>query len=212
MRYGRVMEHQKPPRRDPGPLFRLAVDFGPLLVFFAVNALSSGTQIGRVLTSTLAFMIATAVAMIVSRWRAGHISPMLWMSGALVLVFGGLTLWFHSETFIKVKPTIVYLMFAAILTFGLVTGRPLLKQLLEAAYPGLTERGWQLLTRNWAVFFVVMAILNEAIWRTQSWDFWVGYKLWGAMPLTVVFAMANIPMLMKHGLAAAEQTQLPPEQ
>lgn len=206
------MEHTKPPRAEPGPLFRLAVDFGPLLVFFAVNALATGPQIGRVLTSTVAFMIATAVAMVISRWRAGSISPMLWMSGALVLVFGGLTLWFHSETFIKLKPTIVYLMFASILTFGLLTGRPLLKQLLEAAYPGLTERGWTLLTRNWAVFFVVMAVLNEAVWRTQSWDFWVGYKLWGVMPATVLFAMANIPMLMKHGLNAPEKVALPPEQ
>lgn len=206
------MEHTKPPRPAPGPLFRLAVDFGPLLTFFAVNAFAEGPQIQRVLTSTVAFMLATAAAMIVSRWKAGHISPMLWMSGALVLVFGGLTLWFHSETFIKVKPTIVYLMFAAILTFGLVTGRPLLKQLLEAAYPGLTERGWMLLTRNWALFFAGMAVLNEAVWRTQTWDFWVGYKLWGAMPLTVVFAMANIPMLMKHGLNAGEKVELPPEQ
>lgn len=206
------MEYTKPPRPTPGPLFRLAVDFGPLLTFFAVNAFADGPQIQRVLTSTVAFMLATAAAMIVSRWKAGHISPMLWMSGALVLVFGGLTLWFHSETFIKVKPTIVYLMFAAILTFGLVTGRPLLKLLLEAAYPGLTERGWMLLTRNWAIFFVAMAVLNEAVWRTQTWDFWVGYKLWGAMPLTVVFAMANIPMLMKHGLNAAEKMELPPEQ
>lgn len=206
------MEHTNPTRRDPGPLFRLAVDFGPLLTFFAVNAFAEGPQIQRVLTSTVAFMLATAAAMIVSRWKAGHISPMLWMSGALVLVFGGLTLWFHSETFIKVKPTIVYLMFAAILTFGLLTGRPLLKQLLEAAYPGLTERGWMLLTRNWALFFAAMAVLNEAVWRTQTWDFWVGYKLWGAMPMTVVFAMANIPMLMKHGLNAGEKVELPPEQ
>lgn len=206
------MEHANPPRPDPGPLFRLAVDFGPLLVFFAVNIIADGPQIQRVLTSTVAFMLATAAAMILSRWKAGHISPMLWMSGALVLVFGGLTLWFHSETFIKIKPTIVYLMFAAILTFGLMTGRPLLKQLLEAAYPGLTERGWTLLTRNWAAFFVLMAVLNEAVWRTQSWDFWVGYKLWGAMPLTVLFALANIPMLMKHGLTAAEKVELPPEQ
>lgn len=206
------MEHANPPRPDPGPLFRLAVDFGPLLVFFAVNIIADGPQIQRVLTSTVAFMLATAAAMILSRWKAGHISPMLWMSGALVLVFGGLTLWFHSETFIKIKPTIVYLMFAAILTFGLMTGRPLLKQLLEAAYPGLTERGWTLLTRNWAAFFVLMAVLNEAVWRTQSWDFWVGYKLWGAMPLTVLFALANIPMLMKHGLTAAEKVDMPPEQ
>lgn len=209
------------PRPAPSPLFRLAIDFGPLAVFFLVNGLSSRLPLppgfdalGGVLLATGAFMIATFVAMLVSQWRTGHISPMLWMSGALVLVFGGLTLYFHDATFIKVKPTIVYAMFAAVLAFGLATGRPLLQQLLEAAYPGLTEAGWRRLTINWMLFFVVMAVLNEAVWRTQSWDFWVGYKLWGAMPLTLLFALANVPMLMRHGLTTGEATEaaLPPEQ
>lgn len=185
---------------EGNPLLKLAVDFGPLLVFFAVNTLTGGLAITRVLTATAAFMVATAVAMIVSRWKLGHISPMLWMSGALVLVFGGLTLWFHNDVFIKMKPTIVYAMFASILAFGLATGRPLLRSLLESAYPGLTAEGWRKLTINWTIFFVAMAILNEIVWRNTSWDFWVGFKLWGAMPLTIVFALANIPMLLKHGL------------
>jgi intracellular septation protein len=199
---------------EGNPLLKLAVDFGPLVVFFAVNALSGGLAITRVMTATAAFMVATAVAMIVSRWKLGHISPMLWMSGALVLVFGGLTLWFHDETFIKMKPTIVYAMFAAILGFGLATGRPLLRSLLESAYPGLTAEGWRKLTINWTIFFIGMAILNEIVWRSTSWDFWVGFKLWGAVPLTIVFAISNIPMLLKHGLNTDPKktvAALPPE-
>ncbi|CAN5547905.1 septation protein A [soil metagenome] len=201
------------PKLCPG--LRLAIDFGPLAIFFFVNMVTHGLQITRVLTATAAFMVATGIAMAVSRWKAGHVSPMLWMSGALVIVFGGLTLYFHSETFIKVKPTIVYSMFAAVLAFGLATGRPLLQGLLESAYPGLTDKGWRKLTINWMLFFVGMAVLNEFVWRHSTWDFWVGFKLWGAMPLTVVFALANVPMLLKHGLndpAAAAETALPPEQ
>jgi intracellular septation protein len=199
---------------------KLLVDFGPLAIFFAVNALTGGLAITRVLTATVAFMVATAVAMIVSRWKLGHISPMLWMSGGLVLVFGSLTLWFHDSLFIKIKPTIVYSMFAAILGFGLATGRPLLKTLLESAYPGLTTEGWRKLTINWTIFFVGMAILNEVVWRITAPNAdsdlttWAAFKLWGAVPLTVVFALANIPMLLKHGLSADPKTvaeTIPPE-
>ena len=156
----------------------------------------------RVLVATAAFMVATVIAMIVSRVKLGRISPMLWLSGALVVVFGGLTLYFHDERFIKMKPTIVYAMFSALLFFGLVTGRPLIQMVLGSVYSGLTPVGWRKLTRNWAIFFAFMAVLNEVVWRHSTWDFWVGFKLWGAMPLTIGFAIANIPMLLKHGLNA----------
>ena len=202
-----------PAKPATGPGFRMLVDFGPLAVFFLVNTFAPGPQLSRVLAATAAFMVAIAVAMIASRVKTGHISPMLWVSGALVLVFGALTLYFHNDTFIKVKPTIVYSMFAAVLAFGLITKRPMLQMVLETAYPGLSPRGWHLLTINWTIFFVVMAVLNEIVWRTQSWDFWVGFKLWGVVPLTFVFAMLNVPMLMKHGLNAEKPTDapLPPE-
>lgn len=199
----------------PAPGLRLLIDFGPLAVFFVVNMLMDGPQLARMLAATAAFMVAIFLAMGLSLWKTKHISPMLWVSGVLVLVFGGLTLWFHDETFIKIKPTLVYSMFAIILVYGLVTGKPLLQRLLESAYPGLTARGWRLLTINWAIFFVVMAILNEIVWRTQSWDFWVGFKLWGVMPLTFLFAAGNIPMLLRHGLATDAEIidkALPPEQ
>ncbi len=192
----------------------MLIDFGPLAIFFLVNTFGPGPQLARVLAATAAFMVAIFIAMGLSLWKTKHISPMLWISGVLVLVFGGLTLWFHDETFIKVKPTIVYTMFAVVLTYGVIAGKPLLQMLLESAYPGLTAKGWRLLTINWAVFFAAMAILNEIVWRTQSWDFWVGFKLWGVVPLTLLFAAGNIPMLLRHGLSTDGEIidkALPPE-
>jgi intracellular septation protein len=180
-----------------------------------VNSFMGGPQLTRMLAATAAFMVAIFLAMGLSLWKTRHISPMLWISGVLVLVFGGLTLWFHNDTFIKVKPTLVYSMFAIVLIYGLITKKPLLQMLLESAYPGLTARGWQLLTVNWAAFFVVMAVLNEIVWRTQSWDFWVAFKLWGVVPLTLLFAIGNVPLLLRHGLKTDGEIvdkALPPEQ
>ena len=194
--------------REPGPALRLAIDLGPLVVYFAAFLLTKDVVI-----STAIFMAATLAAIIGSWITSGRISAMLCFSGVMVLVFGGLTVWLQDATFIKIKPTIYYLMVAAILGFGLATGRPTLKAVLGNAYPGLTDLGWAKLTRNWAFFFVGMAIANEAVWRSTSMEFWLGYKLWGAMPATLLFALANVPMLMKHGLNAdkAEDAALPPQ-
>ena len=201
--------------KAPSPMLRLAIDAGPLVVFFAVNQLASGPQLAKALAATIAFMVAIAVAMVLSRLKLGRISPMLWLSGGLVLVFGALTLYFHDTTFIKVKPTFVYSMLAAVLAFGLATGRPLLKMMLESAYPGLTERGWRKLTVNWVAFFAVMAVANEVAWRIlapgDDLTRWAGFKLWVAVPATFIFALANIPMLMRNGLMV-EDAPIPPEQ
>lgn len=197
-------------KEAPGAGARLAIDLGPLLVFFAVNFVR-----GDILEATLAFMIAISAAMIFSKVKYRHISPMLWFSGVMVLVLGGVTLWLHDETFIKIKPTIYYAMVASLLLFGLATGRNLLKTVLGTAYPGLSERGWQILTRNWAAFFLVMAVLNEAVWRNSSTDFWIGFKIWGFMPATFLFALAHVPMLMRHGMElekAQEEPPIPPVQ
>ena len=142
--------------------------------------------------------------------RFRRISPMLWFSGVLVVVMGGVTIWLHDETFIKMKPTFYYLLVAALLAFGLFTGRPLLKRVLGSSYPGLDEDGWRKLTRNWALFFAFMAVLNEGVWRNTTTDFWIGFKLWGAIPLTFLFALANIPMLLKHGLNREQATPVEP--
>jgi len=199
--------------RPLSPGMRMLIDFGPLAIFFAVNSLASGPQLGRILAATAAFMVAMGVAMALSWWKARHISPMLWITGALVIVFGGLTLYYHDQTFIQVKPTIVYAMFAVVLAFGLLTGRPLLQMLLEQAYPGLSARGWRLLTVNWTGFFVAMAVLNEVMRQVLDWDQWVTFKTWAVIPLTLVFAVINIPMLLRHGLQLdkPEDTPIPPE-
>jgi intracellular septation protein len=128
----------------------------------------------------------------------------------MVVVLGGLTIWLHDETFIKIKPTIYYSVVAALLLFGMHTGRNLLKMVLGTAYPGLSDRGWQLLNRNWAIFFLVMALLNEAVWRSTSTDNWVSFKLWFFLPSTFLFAFANVPMLMRHGLDLDEPKEEPP--
>lgn len=201
------------PRPKPSAGLRMALDYGPLIVFFAVNSLAPGIQLQRILTATLAFMIAMAVAIAVSWWKTRHVSPMLWITGVLVLVFGGLTLYYHDQTFIQVKPTIVYAMFAVILGYGLITNKPLLQTMLESAYPGLSAKGWRLLTINWTVFFVAMAVLNEVMRHLLDWDRWVTFKTWVVIPLTLVFAIANIPMLLRHGLQLEkpEDAPVPPE-
>ncbi len=194
---------------------KLAIDLGPLLVFFLVNGFAPVPDVLRIFYATGAFMAAMIVAMVISQIRYKHISPMLLFSGVMVMVLGGVTLWLHNETFIKIKPTIYYCVAAGLLTFGVVTKRNLLAAVLGSAYPGLSDRGWQLLTRNWILFFLAMAIVNEAVWRTTTTDFWVGFKLWGALPATFVFAMANVPMLMKHGMqleTGKEEPPVPPSQ
>lgn len=196
-------------QQGPSAGARLAIDLGPLIVFFAVNAWRDD-----IIEATIAFMIAITASLLVSWLRYRHISPLLWFSGFMVVVLGGITVWLHDETFIKIKPTIYYSFVAALLLFGMYTGRNLLKMVLGTAYPGLSERGWQLLTRNWALFFIVMALVNEAVWRTTSTDFWIGFKLWGALPATFLFALANVPMLMRHGmqLDTKEEPPVPPTQ
>ena len=212
----------------PSPTLRAAIDYGPLAVFFLANFLlpagvavrlvvgasdvlaglppEQARTIARVLVATAAFIAATLAAMAAARARLGRVPPMLWVSGGLVVVFGGLTLWFRDERFLQMKPTLVYLLLAGVLAFGLVSGRPLLGAVLGSAYPGLSDEGWRKLTRNWALFFTGMAAANEVVWRGFGWDVWVAYKLWGAIPATLVFAVANVPMLLRHGL----QTEPPP--
>ena len=188
------------PKTEPQGGAKLLIDLGPLLVFFLVNFLAPVPSFMKIFVATGAFMAAMVAAMLFSAIRYHRISPLLWFSGIMVVVLGGLTIWLHDETFIKMKPTVYYLLVAALLAFGLATDRPLLQRVLGSTYPGLDEEGWSKLTRNWALFFAFMACLNEAVWRNSSTSFWIGFKLWGALPLTFLFAAANIPMLLRHGL------------
>jgi intracellular septation protein len=187
--------------REPTGTARVLIDIGPLLVFFLVNFLAPVPSAIKIFVATGAFMAAMVAALVFAAVRYRYVSPLLLFSGVMVVVLGGLTIWLHNETFIKVKPTIYYTLVAAVLTFGLATGRPLLKMVLGSTYPGLDEDGWRKLTRNWAIFFAIMAVVNEAVWRNSTTDFWIAFKLWGAIPATLLFAAANVPMLIRHGLA-----------
>lgn len=183
----------------------LALDFGPLLVFFLTYKGAGwfwgpGNPITAMTFGTAAFMAAIVVAVIISKVKLGRVSPMLWLSAMLILFFGGLTIYFHDQRFIQIKPTIIYSFFALMLLGGLVRGKALLKYLLQAAYDGLTEEGWRKLSRNWAFFFIGMALANEVMRRSMSFDSWLAVKVWGVTIVSVVFAAANIPMLMRHGL------------
>jgi intracellular septation protein len=178
----------------PHPGWSLAIDYGPLLVFFLAF------RIGGIFAATGSFMVAIVVAIIVSRWRLNRVSPMLWLSAVLVLGFGGLTLWLHDPVMIRYKATAVYVLLSGLLFIGLARGKPLLKYVLEAGYDGLTDRGWMILSRNWAFFFAALAIANQIlIYLKVSDSTYVNVKVWGFIGVTFLFAMANIPVLMKHG-------------
>ena len=175
------------------PLLKLSLEIGPLVVFFVANS-----QFG-IFNATVAFMAATAVALGISYALTRTIPTMPLVTGVFVMVFGALTVWLQDETFIKVKPTIVNLLFAAILTFGLMTGRLFLKMVLDSAFM-LTDRGWHILTRAWIGFFISLALINEIVWRLFSTDFWVSFKLFGIMPLTIIFSIALVPVITKHAI------------
>lgn len=174
------------------PVHKLVVEMGPLVLFFLVN-----WKMG-IFYATGAFMAAVATSMLYSWVTVRHIPPMLWVTGVMVLFFGGLTIYLQDDLFIKLKPTIVNLIFASVLFLGLKINRPFLKMLFEAAFPPITEPGWRRLTVNWALFFVFLAALNEGVWRTTTTDFWVAFKVWGVMPITFLFSLTQVPVMMKH--------------
>ena len=180
------------------PALKLALEFGPLVLFFLVNA-RFGVFVG-----TGAFMAAFFVAFAVSYALTRHIPLMALISAGIVVVFGGLTLILQDETFIKVKPTIIYLLFASVLAGGLLAGKPLLSVVFDSVF-NLTGTGWRKLTLRWAGFFFAMALINEIVWRTQSTEFWLGFKAFAVIPLTFVFAALQYPLLMRYDAA----TQVP---
>lgn len=180
-------------RKVPHPLFKLATELGPLVVFFIANAR------GNLFIATGAFMAAVVAAMAVSYAVTRHVPMMAIISGVVVLVFGTLTLVLHDETFIKIKPTIIYGLFGAILAGGLAFNRSFIAVLFDQMF-NLTPAGWRSLTLRWALFFFFMALLNEAVWRTQSTDFWVGFKAFGVIPITMIFAMMQMPLIKRHHL------------
>jgi intracellular septation protein len=189
----------------------VAVDYGPLLVFLSVYRWTSPETPGpagelvAILYGTGAFMVASVIALIVSKWRLGKVSPMLWFSTALIMGFGALTIFFGDPNFVQMKPTIIYSVFGVALLIGFFMGRALLKILLEAAFEGLTDEGWLKLSRNWGVFFLALAALNATLhhfYNAENGQFetWLWAKLWVFLPLTFLFTFTQIPMLLKNGL------------
>lgn len=181
---------------------KLAEEFGPLAVFFMLNA-RGAEWLGRpesdsLLIATAGFMLAIGVALISTYARGAKPNNMTLASAGFIFVFGGITLFLQDETFIKMKPTLVYLLFAAILSVGLWRGQSYLQRLMGQAL-SMDDAGWLVLTKRWAVFFVFLAAVNEAVWRTQSSDVWVNFKVFGFLPLTFVFMVLQMPLLKRHG-------------
>ena len=203
-----------PPPAKHGWL-NFVIDFGPLLVFFLAYKFSSGGEGAFAATTaaikgTIAFMVAIVAAMVVSKWKLGKISPMLWMSSILVIGFGALTIWFHDERFIVMKPTIIYAAFAAVLLGGGWFGKPMLKYLLQSALEGLTDRGWLALSRNWGLFFAALGIANHVMYeliqaKQMSFDTWLTIKVWGVTALSFLFTLTQVPVMLKNGLAIPEE-------
>ena len=189
------------------PLLKLALELGPLIVFFFANSRGAwlaekipalGTLGGPLFIATLLFMLATAISLTVSYALTRTLPIMPMVSGVVVLVFGTLTLWLKDETFIKMKPTIVNSLFGLVLLGGLYFGKALLGYVFDSAFK-LTPEGWRKLTLRWGVFFLFLAVLNEVVWRNFSTDAWVWFKVWGTMPITLLFTMSQMPLILRHG-------------
>lgn len=201
-----------PPKAKHGAL-NFILDFGPLLIFFLVFKFTSDGDGALAATTgaikaTGAFMVAIVAALIVSKWKLGKISPMLWLSSILVLGFGALTVYFHDEKFIVMKPTIIYAAFALLLLGGWLTGRALLKVLLQSALDGITDKGWLVLSRNWGLFFALLGIANHIMYimiqqGSLSFNTWLTAKVWGFTAVSFLFTLSQLPVMIKYGLAVA---------
>jgi intracellular septation protein len=179
------------------PILKLALELGPLGLFFVTN------QRADIFTATAIFIVATLVALAAHYALVRRLPIMPMVSGVFVVVFGGLTLYLQDALFIKLKPTIVNTLFGLALLGGLYFRKPLLEIVLDSVFE-LTEEGWRKLTFRWALFFFALAAINEIVWRTQTDAFWAGFKLFGIMPLTIVFALAQTPLLMRYEVKKAE--------
>ena len=173
------------------PILKLVLDIGPLVLFFAANA-----RFG-IFAATAGFMVAVLAALAVAYVLTRRIETMPLVTAVIVLIFGSLTLVLHDATFIKLKPTIIYLLFGGTLVAGLAFGKSFLGVLFDSVFD-LTAEGWRKLTWRWALFFFALAVLNEIVWRTQTTDFWVSFKLFGVVPLTFVFGALQYPLLVKY--------------
>ena len=171
---------------------KLFIDIGPLAVFFIYYKVS-----GDLIEAILPLMLATIISVVISYILEKRIPIMPTLGAGIVVIFGGLTIIFDNKIFIFMKPTIINIMFAAILYGGIILKKPLLKYLLGSALK-LEEEGWSILTQRWAAFFIALAVLNEIVWRTMSEDFWVSFKVFGILPITFIFTMTQFPLIKKY--------------
>jgi intracellular septation protein len=186
-----------PERPQLNPMLKLALDLGPLVLFFLANA-----RYG-IFTATAAFMVAVLAALLVSYAMTRRLPIMPVVTAIIVVVFGGLTLILHDATFIKVKPTIIYGLFGAVLIGGLLFNKPLLGVVFDSLFH-LSDEGWRKLTLRWAIFFFALAVLNEIVWRSVSTDAWVTFKAFGVLPLTLLFGALQVPLLKRYAAEPAE--------
>jgi intracellular septation protein len=203
--------NDQPPKHKLNPMLKLLLDLGPLVLFFVANArpglfmpvlspllpAAVAAEQAGIFVATAVIMLAVIAALAVSWALTRHIAIMPVVTAIVVMVFGTLTLVLHDETFIKLKPTIIYTLFGGTLLGGWLFHKPLLAIVFDAMFH-LTEEGWRKLTLRWAAFFLVMAVVNEIVWRTQTTDFWVSFKLFGFTPLTALFAAAQYRLLMRY--------------
>lgn len=190
----------------------MAINFGPLLLFFGASKLGkllfengritglADAEVASAVVGTAVFVVATLVAALWHYGKTRHLPAAMIFTTVIVVLFGGLTIWLQDKAFIQLKPSIIYGVFAFLLLGGLITGRPTLQLVMDDALPGLTDRGWQLLTRNWAIFFLVLLAANEVARRWLGYDDWLSFKVWGVTVAIFVFTLAHGPMLARHGL------------
>jgi intracellular septation protein len=196
-----MSEQVKPAAEQVNPLLKLGLEFGPLAIFFFAN--SYGDRLfgvaadQRIFVATGVFMVASLISLALSKILLNHLPRMAVINAVVVTVFGGLTLALNDELFIKLKPTIVNSLFGCVLLGGLAMGRPLLPYVLDSVM-SLTDEGWKKLTFRWGLFFFVLAAINEIVWRNFSTDFWVGFKVWGIMPITIAFALSQTPLILTY--------------
>ena len=192
-------------KSDVNPLLKLVLEVGPLAIFFFINS-----RFG-IYYATAFFMAATVVSLVTSRMFLKRVPVLALVTGVFVMIFGFLTIYLHNDFFIKIKPTIVNSFFAVILAVGLYFRRPVLKFALGEVLQ-MRDEGWRLLTLRWIGFFIFLALLNEAIWRNFSTDTWVSFKSFGMMPLTLVFMMTQITLIMRYQIpeASPESTEVTP--
>ena len=202
------------PKRPKSGWINVLVEYGPLLIFFLTyrwykpDEADAAGEIFAVIRGTGAFIVAALAALAISKWRLGKVSPMLWLSTALIVGFGALTIYFQDERFIQWKPTIIYVGFGTLLIGGWFRRKALLKTLLEAAFDGLSDEGWLKLSFNWGLFFLVLAALNTALMYTISFDSWLAAKLWLFLPLSFLFTFTQLPMLLRHGLSIEDKAEV----